>query len=247
MAGGLAGPCQAAALDSNQAITKVAGSEVASMSPKTATGCCYCRGLLVGRSNAPYDQLVGETDRYVLAPTKGALVPGWLLVVAKVHQLCSGALGLEEFSDLELAIEDAVRRVESRFGPATLFEHGPARTGHATGCGIDHHHVHVAHLPFSLSAAVQNFAPELKWVDAADLRVSRAAFHSGCDYLLFRERGGTTRLSTSRISRSQFFRRAIAAQLGIPNQFDYRTHPHLSNVAATLAALTNGTERATGS
>jgi diadenosine tetraphosphate (Ap4A) HIT family hydrolase len=91
--------------------------------------CVFCSNLISLHSSDIWDRRLAETRDYIVTPTKGALLPGWLLVTSRRHVLCAGALDVEELSDLRRAIDRARTLVEKGFGQATLFEHGPAARG----------------------------------------------------------------------------------------------------------------------
>src|SRR5260221_4771447 len=114
--------------------------------------CCFCSFAATGVPG-PWDEVVYETDRFLVLPTKGSLVPGWLLVAAKRHAICAGALSAAEHDELRECVSVAKDLVASKFGSPTVFEHGPSEEHTALGCGIDHAHIHVVPLQFSLKAA----------------------------------------------------------------------------------------------
>ncbi len=204
------------------------------------TDCTFCERLVLGSSDAPWDTAIGETDRYVIVPTKGSLVSGWLLVVSKQHALCSGELRSDEFGDLEEAIDLARKIVERHFGEATIFEHGPSASGTSLGCGIDHLHFHVVPLSFSLVKAVDSVAQNAVWKELGDLRNLAGLHRSGVGYAVVGEPGSPLVWFQPPATIRQPLRRAIANQLGIPGCFDYATHPHLNNVLRTLDQVAVG-------
>jgi len=188
--------------------------------------------------SAPWDTVLHESGNFVIVPTKGALVPGWLLVVAKRHALCVGALSGTELDELTSCLTWARDLVQENFGPPTIFEHGPSQAGTTLGCGIDHVHVHVAPLKFSLQKAVNDRFPRVKWQPLLDISATRSLFELRTDYCFVKEPNEEGMYWCSPpIGVTQIFRRAIAAELGIPDEFDYRTHTQLSNVIHTLAGL----------
>src|SRR6266478_5711524 len=132
------------------------------MNPKQ-THCCFCQNLKTAGASAPWDTVLYDSGNFAIVPTKGALVPGWLLVVAKRHALCVGALSNPELDELKSCLASARNLVQKNFGAPTIFEHGPSLAGTTLGCGIDHVHVHVAPLAFSLRKAVNNRFPMVEW------------------------------------------------------------------------------------
>ncbi len=199
--------------------------------------CVFCKNLSNGASDAPWDKVLQETDNFFITPSKGSLVPGWLLVVSKKHAICSGAIDGTEFQDLTGCLRLAVEMVHKRFGSVTVFEHGPSVPGTSLGCGIDHQHLHVVPLAFSLKDAVSALFPSVEWALLSDLSGTRALYRSRIDYGLVQETNGRIWWCRPPNGVRQVFRRVIAHNLGIPDQFDYAGHPHLSNTLQTLAYL----------
>jgi diadenosine tetraphosphate (Ap4A) HIT family hydrolase len=200
--------------------------------------CPFCERLLHGSSNAPWDTTLAETQTYKIVPTKGALVPGWLLVISKKHVLCAGALDADEFNDLEETINLGRQLVGSNFGPATVFEHGPQLPETSLGCGIDHLHFHIAPLRFSLVDAVDSVIPGAVWKALSGLRDLKALHRAGIGYAMIHEPGAGMLWFQPPSDIRQPLRRAIATQLGVPELFDYATHPHLANVLRTVDQFT---------
>jgi hypothetical protein len=194
--------------------------------------CVFCRRA----SKEPWDKKLAETLDYVILPTKGALIPGWLLVVSKNHRICSGALDSQERTTLVDATDVARGLVEGSFGAATLFEHGPSVPGTPVGCGIDHLHIHVAPLGFSLAkTCTQMFGSE--WCELNHPDALQRVHKQGTAYIAVKEPGEPWLWCAPPAGVRQPFRRAIAFMLGMPERFDYRTDSFLPNVVETVQQI----------
>lgn len=200
--------------------------------------CVFCRDLLAGRSSELWDSIIADRPEFVVVPTKGALVPGWVLVVSKRHLLCSGALGSTQAVDAALSAVDAARNlVERKFGRATVFEHGPTDAGTALGCGVDHLHFHVAPLRESLKDAVGKLFPATNWRPLASWAELSPIHSNGIPYIAVQEPGDSLYWSAPPDGVRQPLRRAVASAIGAAGMFDYNVHPHADNVAATVRML----------
>jgi ATP adenylyltransferase len=198
--------------------------------------CALCSSLGSNRGNEPWDTVLWEDQSFVAMPTRGALLPGWTLVVSKEHYLCAGSLDSEGRRALFEFVETTRRRVENAFGPCTTFEHGPAVRNTSVGCGVDHLHIHVVPLPFSLTEATSSVAP-VTW-KILDQEEALGQLHSeALSYSFVSEPGQTTKIAAPSPAIRQLFRRAIAKRLGVPNQFDYQSFPHVAAVIQTLTTL----------
>ena len=206
--------------------------------PNPSSACVLCDGLLAGRSSGQWDSVLAETPDYVVVPTKGALLAGWLLVVSKQHALCSGALK----TDLQQvaragAVDLAKSMIESRFGPTTAFEHGPHIGATSLGCGVDHLHIHVAPLSFSLQSAVERLYPGTDWHQLNDWNDLSPIHANKSPYMAVQEPNGALKWSLPPAGVRQPLRRAIAASVGLFDEFDYSAHPQTENVASTITLL----------
>jgi ATP adenylyltransferase len=211
----------------------------ASPSMKPPLHCRFCAEVVSTptSSETPWNTPLYETANFLVLPSLGAIVEGWLLVLPKNHSLCLGSLDsalLEELKDLTDKLRPALSAAFS-YKP-TVFEHGPSHPKSVLGCGIDHAHLHLVPLEFKLSSShrVQN----LEWEGITDdLASLSASYQKGAEYLLLWEPDSQPVLSINPAAPSQFFRRAIAEVLLAPHQFDYRTHPFTERVLSTIARL----------
>ena len=94
----------------------------------------------------PCDREVARTADYVVLPSAGSLVPGWLLVVPRRPMLNLGCTTPSERAALMELVDDLSIRMGNFEGEIYCFEHGSAFVGSATGCGVDQAHLHVVPL-----------------------------------------------------------------------------------------------------
>jgi ATP adenylyltransferase len=201
--------------------------------------CKLCAGMRVHAGREPWNAPLIETENFVVIPSLGALVEGWVLVVPKEHQISMGALPIE----LRNEAEEVERRTRSVLGrryekPIVGFEHGPSAENHGTGCGVDHAHLHLLPLDCDLLTYVRPFVPtsvEWKACDWEDLAKAHAA---GLDYLYFRPEGQNGLMVVSQDFGSQVFRKAVASFLCLESEFSWRDHPQMEAVSRTIGALT---------
>jgi len=178
-----------------------------------------------------------ESKNFVVLPSLGALVEGWLLVVPKEHFICIGAIPQSFMAEMQMIQERLYAVVQEHYGNVCAFEHGPNRANAKVGCGVDHAHLHVAPVAFDLVSAVASFLPdEARWAEAG-LEECRAAFNRGEDYLYLEQPIGVGRIATHQNFGSQLFRRAIANYEGVSDHYNWRDYPQLANVTATINKL----------
>jgi diadenosine tetraphosphate (Ap4A) HIT family hydrolase len=179
-----------------------------------------------------------ESSSLTVVPSVGALVEGWLLIVPKTHAISSGALPKHLARDLYTMTRFVYESVSFIYGTACIFEHGAVARGRAVGCGVDHAHVHVAPVECDLVAAVSPLSPtEVRWRDADMVESCREAFEAGDDYLYVEQALSQGKIAQGPLFGSQLFRRAIAANAGVEEQFNWRDFPQIPTVEATVKKL----------
>jgi diadenosine tetraphosphate (Ap4A) HIT family hydrolase len=200
-------------------------------------GCAFCSHLVRDNSTEDWNRPLLESPNFVVLPSLGALVEGWLLIVPKKHFISLGALPdslMDEFSALKCEV---VQLTEEIYGSIALFEHGPSAAKHKVGCGVDHAHLHIVPVVEDLALAVASFLPEgARWQDA-NLDSCRTAFEQGSDYLYLEQAPGFGRIVVHDQLGSQLFRRAIAASSGIRDDYNWREHPQFANVRETIETV----------
>jgi ATP adenylyltransferase len=199
------------------------------------TSCVLCDGLRPTTQRSAWNEPLWESPNFVVIPSLGALVEGWVLIVTKQHAIAMGALSdplLSELNNLKWQVAGALS--EHYNSSVCVFEHGPSQEGCRLGCGVDHAHMHIVPIEFDLRRAVGPYMPHRTEWRPAHLLDCRAAFESSTGYLYFEQPIGFGQIATAADFESQLFRRAIATTIGLAEQFRWREHPQLRNVEATI-------------
>ena len=203
------------------------------------TACPYCDTLLSNQlvNRAVWDTILDSTRNFIAAPTLGSLVEGWVLVIPKRHTLSLSAIRSEtERQELNEFISRLSERIEKIWGlPPTIFEHGPSEAGEKIGCGINHAHLHLVPLSFSLRSAIEEADIHIfsKWQELSAGTIPTADLTQNRSYLYFREPDRVACIAFPNHDVSQYFRRVIANKIGIGRKFDYKAfsfeqHAHLT-------------------
>ncbi|MCK1734811.1 hypothetical protein IVA79_12770 [Bradyrhizobium sp. 138] len=193
--------------------------------------------ILSGACPKPlYDTVIRDTGTMVVTPTLGSIVPNWVLAIPKRHAV-NAARWSEDWSTSPLQIiEDIARSFGRNLTEVIWFEHGATEPRSIVGCGVDHAHIHILlEPPFSFERLCDEVRSDvgLRWCSgrgdaytALDACQSYLVVGSGTQFLL---------AQSVETAGSQFFRRAIARIVGREAAWDYRSHPHIENVAETIA------------
>lgn len=182
-----------------------------------------------------YDTVLRDTGTMVVTPTLGSIIPNWILAIPKRRAANAARWAAEERNDLLLGINDITRSFGRDPRDVVWFEHGATEPRSIVGCGVDHAHIHILlSPPFSFERLCEEARAEvgLAWFlgrgDAyAAIDSKRSYFVAGhSDHFLLAQSVET--------AGSQFFRKAIARIVDRDAAWDYRSHPHMENVAETI-------------
>jgi ATP adenylyltransferase len=180
---------------------------------------------------------VQESELFVAIPSKGSLVPGWTLVIPRRRLINLSKLSQTQVCELNDFCR-ALRNTLNSLGDQIFeFEHGAQEVGSIMGCGVDQAHLHVVPLPFDLleSALAER---TVEWVRAHPFDSPWTCVSDDSEYLMVRR--PETKALVGRVLQpvSQWFRKLIARELGLPNSWDYRCSPRLDNIQKTLELFT---------
>ena len=205
--------------------------------------CPYCDTLLSNRLvNRPiWDTILDSTRNFVAAPTLGSLVEGWVLIIPKQHKLSISAIRSEsERQELNRLISRLSERMEKTWGRSpTIFEHGPSEAGEKIGCGINHAHLHLVPLSFSLRSATEEFDINIlsEWQELSADTMPTENLTQNRNYLYFNEPGRGAYIAFPNRDISQYFRRVIANKIGAQKKFDYKTFSFERHARLTVEKL----------
>lgn len=207
------------------------------MASSNAT-CRFCQYFSDNKSqtrNIDTPWLMGK--EFAALVSVGALVPGWSLVCPTEHvlNLCNH-YSKDEFWKFT---NEVVQTLTDKYGAVRIFEHGAFSQDSVTGCGTGHAHLHVVPLNFELEREAMSFDDSLQWNNCNIEEIN--SMSAGKEYLFMADQynGSHTvgKISTMDAPVSQFFRRVIAARLGIAESFDYKQHPMLDISETTAREL----------
>ena len=103
--------------------------------------------LLLGsgkaESAAPWDTILYSDGDFVIAPTLGSLVPLWLLFIPTRPFLNFTQVSMDYGRSPLSILTQTLSQQFDYHRNFVWFEHGATNAGSATGCGVDHAHIHL--------------------------------------------------------------------------------------------------------
>jgi ATP adenylyltransferase len=203
--------------------------------------CNFCSKFGLHRAGTePYDQILFESSNFVAVPTRGSIIPGWILIIPRAHFLCVGALSCELMREFISFREMVASALHAAFGPVAFFEHGPVMPCTSIGCGVDHAHLHLVATTVNLRAGANRIAEcALNWAPVNRPSTLSRYHAEGLPYLYVQQFGESWICSPETIE-SQLFRKVIAAAVRRPQKYDWKQHCFISEIDKTLSTLQRG-------
>ena len=199
--------------------------------------CRYCTDFLSPNAKdkrSIWNTALIESRHFLVVPTLGMLVPGWLLIITKEHYLNMGLVPDDFYPELE-EVRKAVRlKLKEKFGSTVVFEHGPGRPGESSGCGIDHAHWHVVPLSVDLLPELETRFPGRRIANTLEIK---RGLSEATTYIFYENQIEEAYLFLANGLPCQFFRRLIAEKIGKGEHWDWHNEPGLSNIVTTLQQL----------
>lgn len=171
----------------------------------------------------------------------GPLCEGYSLIAARAHvpsMLDVSATEAEELAGFTRAVR---RRLEQHYGPSLITEHG--RVPPCLDQLLRTHEPHCLHahrlvFPGVPDLDLARIVPPSRVACFNSFLGARLAFRDPGQYLYLEPSDGSCQLASvhGAISR-QFFRRAVAASIGIPEWADWQVHPRHDIVAQARGRL----------
>ena len=195
--------------------------------------CRFC--TIVKGEQRPENQKIAESENYFAISSVGALVEGWVLIVPKKH--CCSMKNIYSEKEFKTFTNKIIHALFNCYGSIIAFEHGPNHEGSETSCGTNHAHIHL--VPYhSLVRKLNNM--NLEWLECRSSQVHKLVSEN--EYLFYCEPNkewndpvGKLHILNKPIS--QFFRKVIAEEEGIPEKFNYKTNPDITLTLKTIETL----------
>jgi len=180
-------------------------------------------------------RVIFETKNFVVLPTLGSFVEGYLLVVAKDHYPCMGALPDELMSEAEQVIQKTRSIIKRVYKTNVVsFEHGALSCSNKFGGCLDHAHMHIVPFESNLSPIISQYNMDLSKGCFFDVK---HRWINEKPYLFFMDTDDSCYFIESDVMPSQFIRQVICAKIGKPDSWDWRENPFINNLLETVNKL----------
>lgn len=204
--------------------------------------CDFCNELngednlywkVAEKYSLPRNRMIYESKNWVIWPTIGAIVPGYVLIVSKRHRISMMDCDKKEIVELESLLKETRRILESIYRmPCIMFEHGGVcGISNKPSC-IDHCHLHV--LPIREDIYDKIDVDKFKIIEFKSLNeFYKRIKHSG-SYLLYQNHKEQFCIMYANTYISQYFRQLIALSEGLPEKWNWRYNYFVENINKTI-------------
>lgn len=190
----------------------------------------------------PKNRKIYESKNWIIWPTIGAIVPGYVLIVSKIHRLSLMSCVREEIVELDHILKELRQILESIYGfPCIMFEHGSGSgSGNRPSC-INHCHLHV--LPFKEDVYNSIDTGKFKIIKLESLDELCKEERQKYPYLLYQNHKGQFFIMYANTYVSQYFRQLIAISKGLPDKWDWRHNYFVENINKTINDINSKFDR----
>lgn len=200
--------------------------------------CRFCDIMQGNKKFGLADEPINYNNGYFILPTIGPMVEGWSLIIPKEH----GYSMKTHYNNKSFInyTDNVIRALREKYqSQIIVFEHGATSYGSLTACGTNHAHLHILPFPKSLLSLMQ---VNRTWQSCKISDIDTIVGNN--EYLLYSEIKNSTTDSTFFVSivsepESQYFRKLISQQLGVPEAYDYKSNLNIDLAYKTHKTLKN--------
>lgn len=183
-----------------------------------------------------YNEILFESENFVVIPSLGSLIEGWLLIVPKTEYLSLQCIKSDSLiSELEELSNAVAKIMIKEYGFVTMFEHGAVNTNSTVGCGVDFAHLHIVPIAFDLLNGLEEFLNiKYNWKKVSGIKNAIRSSEKGVEYLFLTDYFGNSFISQNEKIPSQLFRKVIANYLNIPDKYDWKQFHEIDKISNTI-------------
>jgi len=198
-----------------------------------AIECPYCEGFEKGFQYG--NKILYESDNFVVFPSLGQIVEGYLLITPKKHYIAIGEIPSELYPELDFVCKKVRKVISDNYEKPIFFEHGPISSEKRAGCCIEHAHFHAVPVKVDILSDLAKYFKYHKIKTFADIKKQ---FKKGIPYFYYESNVGKRYVfEVPKSIPSQYIRRIIASKIGKPEIWDWGIYLGLDELLKTIDVL----------
>lgn len=201
--------------------------------------CPYCDALEKGFfevQNQNYgNRILFESDNFVVFPSLGQIVEGYLLITSKKHYIGIGNVPSGQYPELDSICQRVRRVLTDAYETPLFFEHGSISQTRKGGCCIDHAHIHAVPVKVDI---LQELAKHFGYHQIENFDALKNQFKKGVPYFFYESNFGERYLfEVPEIVPSQYIQQVIAQKIRKPERWDWRMYFGIDELLGTIDKL----------
>lgn len=203
--------------------------------------CQYCEefesGKLEINGQDLGNRIIFESDNFVVVPSLGQIVEGYLLIISKKHYTSIGEIPPGLHDELDTVCQKVRKILFDSYGMPLFFEHGPSCKRQKGGSCIDHAHLHVVPVQIDI---LPELSKHFRYKIIKSFDALKKQFDKGVSYFFYESNLRERYLfEVSEIVPSQYIRQIIASKIGKPERWDWRSCFGINELLKTIERLKN--------
>ena len=204
--------------------------------------CEFCNELngennlyreIAKKHDMPINRIVYEGEHWVIWPTIGAIVPGYVLIVSKKHRLSLMTCNKDEIIELEYLLKQIRNILENIYHyPCIAFEHGSGSNIDNKPSSIEHCHLHVLPLKADIYNRIEKDKFQIFQIES--LTSLHKSKKQNLPYLLYQDHKEHFFTMYADTYISQYFRQLIALSEGVDEKWNWRCNYFAENIKMTI-------------
>lgn len=187
--------------------------------------CVFCNLDITKIENT----ILEETKHFIIKPSLGSFVPGYILIISKRHlnnmqELSNDAY--EEYLELVEKYRNIFKKIYGKFPIA--FEHGDTSNDFKSTTSIKHAHTHIINFHFKDETIILNQLHFKKF---------NRGFVKHSSYIYYLSPDNKEYFTKNFESKSQLMRIHIARDLNMENKYNWKEFPFKENILQTISDL----------
>ena len=179
-----------------------------------------------------YNTILDETDNFVVVPTLGSLVEGYILIVSKKHIFNIGELSIkeqDEYINLVNKYRELFNKIYGKY--PIVFEHGTSKNDlNLTSSSVIHAHTHIVNHSFKNESEILNDLNLEEIYSTNDILIDK-------NYIFYTSQSGKMYITYDFERTSQLMRILIARDLGFEDKYNWKSEEFLDNVEKTIKKI----------
>ena len=187
--------------------------------------CVFCK---IDNSKK-YNTIIEETDNFLIIPSIGSLVDGYLLIVYKKHVYSFSKIFSKE-KDEYIAIINKYRMLfKEKYGKYPIvFEHGSSKPNEMCASSLIHAHSHILNHNYFNEKEIL-YKEKFKEIDSFnDIR-------KDINYIYYKSDNGNDYVSYEFEPISQLMRKYVAKDLNIEDKYNWKFDEFAENIEKTIS------------